>query len=69
MKQAVLVIGWILVIAGGMAVVAGIAHSFWALWSLGAMALLNILPVLLVLSGMFVAGIGLAIIAWNKSAN
>lgn len=69
MKQAVLVIGWILVIAGGTAVVAGVVHSFWVLWSLGAMALLNILPAILVLSGMLAVAIGLALISWTKSTN
>jgi hypothetical protein len=67
MKQTAIVVAWILVIAGGVAVAAGVIHSFWVLWSLGPMALLRILPVILVFSGMFAAAIGLALISWTKS--
>lgn len=66
MKQTALVVGWILVIAGGIAVAAGGIHSFWVLWSRGSMALLNILPLILVFSGMFAAAIGLALVSWTK---
>lgn len=69
MKRTALVVGWILVIAGGMAVAAGVVHSFWALFSLGPMALFSYFPVLSVFSGMFAAAIGLALISWIKSTN
>lgn len=69
MKHALSVLGWILVIAGGAAVAAGVVYSFWVLWSLGPMALLNILPVVLVFSGMSCSAIGLGLISWVKSRN
>jgi hypothetical protein len=69
MKRTAIIIGWLLVIAGGIAVSAGVIHSFWVLWSIGPMGLFNYLPVILVFSGMFAAAIGLTLISWTKSMN
>ena len=69
LRQTAIIICWILVTGGGIAVAANVVHSFWVLWSLKPITLFNYTPVILVILGVLAAAIGLAIISWIKSAD
>ena len=69
MRQMAIIIGWLLVTGGGIAVAAGVIHAWWVLLSVGPMGLFNYLPAILGFSGMFAAAIGLTLISWIKSTS
>ena len=66
MKQTALVLGWMLLVAGGLTVAAGIAVMILQFLAQDPMLLLSYWPLLLILSGMFAGAIGLALMSWSK---
>lgn len=66
MKQTALVLGWMLLVAGGLTVATGIAVLILQFLARDPMLLLNYWPLVLILSGMFAGAIGLALMSWSK---